>query len=509
MAASITSLYQHHQPQILFVTQTTAMAAKIIRISFFGLTGLLLKQFFKQVSNWLLIIIFLVAGYYALYQGYAEKQKKWETVQAFRNEKDSILHGMKMGLLADTTKPDGKEKFSKSSGLFSGLWYTRLPSYKTPVSTSIFNIGQSDVFTYYYLFAAENFEMQLFKQTEITNPLRALAGHFDVSFWIVYLLPLLVLLWTFNVLSSERDNGNWRLIASQGIGEKGWLQSKILIVAALVIAILFAIGVTGMIINFVQFKQPPSISDLLFISTAVIYIFFWLLLFYFINSLRKPTTYNALVSGIAWIGICLVLPVVVSKVAESIAPLDNTEISTYSRRPQNPQIEDSKAFAANMIQNFALQQTGLKSVDTDSTKPAFMLRTYQAYHWLLTKERWPQVQQYFSGVEKRQKLTNWSVLINPASSTDGFLTAMADNDAAAYHHFVEQTRQLHQGLQGAFYPALFGADALTIDNYNMIPDFQYQPNNLPLSLCYYFIIVSLLAVVLFVSGNRHLKRSMD
>ena len=253
--------------------------------------------------------------------------------------------------------------------------------------------------------------MQLFKQTEIANPLRALAGHFDVSFWIVYLLPLLVLLCTFNALSSERENGNRRLIASQGISETRWLQSKLLIIAALVLTMLFAIGSTGIVLNWIQFKESPALSDLLFMGAAVMYIFFWLSLFYFIVSSRRPTTYNALVSGIAWIGICLVLPIGFSKAAEMIVPLNNTQISTYSRRPQMPQIEDSKAYAADMIQKFAAQHSPLKNINTDSTKPAFMLRTYHAYHWLLTKDRWLQVQQYFSGVERRQKATNWSTLL--------------------------------------------------------------------------------------------------
>ncbi len=58
------------------------MTESLNRISFFELNGLLLKQFFKRGSNWLLLFIFLGAGFYGLYQGYSEKQKKWNTIQA-------------------------------------------------------------------------------------------------------------------------------------------------------------------------------------------------------------------------------------------------------------------------------------------------------------------------------------------------------------------------------------------------------------------------------------------
>lgn len=478
-------------------------------LSFIQLSKLQATQFFKLRSNWLVLIIFLGAGGFALYQGYTDKFRKTSTIQAFRAEKDSLLQDLKWGINADTTTKEGKEKYSNSAILGSGLWYTRLPSYKLPVSTAVYNIGQGDAFTYYYLFSAENFEMQLLKQTEISNPLRALAGHFDTSFWVVYLLPLMILLLTFNALSSERDNNNWRLISSQGITEKSWLQSKFFVVAVLCLSLLLLIAASGSILNTVTFKQALSISDVLFFATAVIYLFFWLSLFYFINSLRKPTTYNALVSGIAWITICLVLPVAVSKLAEIVIPVDNSEISTFSRRPQNHKIEDDKAFAASLIKDFATQFPAYKNANTDTTSPAFIMRTYHAWHAVLTKKRWPVVLQYFDDIERRQQVTNWSTVINPASSTAGFLTALADNDAAAYHQFTGQTKRLHQSLDAAFYPALFNGSALSKKEYGNLPQFLYQRSAIPSSLFGYVMLLLTLSFLLWMKGSKNLAMLYD
>lgn len=474
-------------------------------ISFIQLTNLQAVQFFKRHSNSLVLIIFFIAGGYALYQGYADKVRKTDTIQAFRQEKDSLFQDMKQGINADTATKEGKAKYSKSAAVGSGLWNTRLPSYKLPVSTAVYNIGQSDVFTYYYLFSAENFEMQLLKQTEISNPLRALAGHFDTSFWIVYLLPLMILLLSFNALSSERDNNNWRLISSQGIMEKSWLQSKFFVIAILCLFFLLIIAIIGTILNVLTFQQAPAWSDVLFFATAVVYLFFWLSLFYFINSLRKPTTYNALVSGIAWIGICLVVPVAVSKLAEIVIPVDNTEISTFSRRPQNPKIEDDKAFAASLIKQFATQFPHYATANTDTTSPAFILRTYHAWHTVLTKRRWPVVLQYFDNIERRQQVTNWSTVLNPASSTDGFLTELADNDAAAYHRFTEQTKGLHEGLHTAFYPALFKGGALSKKEYSRLPEFSYRRSAIPFSLIGYAVLLLLLSACLCVKTISNLN----
>src|SRR5688572_10652459 len=156
--------------------------------------------FVKQRINRLLFVAFLLAGFYSLYQGFSFKAKQMATIDAFRKDKISDLDEMVKGFQADTTTQEGRVAYQKVTLLNLANWYTVLPATKTPTTTAIFSIGQSDVFPYYYTVKLESFFMQLFKQNEIQNPLRSLAGHFDSSFWIVYLLPLLIIVFCFNIL---------------------------------------------------------------------------------------------------------------------------------------------------------------------------------------------------------------------------------------------------------------------------------------------------------------------
>ncbi len=476
-----------------------------VPVTYMQLTRLQAGQFIRRKSNWAILLIFLGAGLYALYGGYAGKKARIATIHAFRQEKDSLLQEMKSGIVADTNTTAGKLQFQRSSGLNSGLWNVRLPSYKLPVSTAVYNIGQSDIFSYYYLFSAENFEMQLLKQTEITNPLRALAGHFDASFWIIYLLPLLILLFTFNVLSAERDNGNQRLIAAQGVSEKQWLQSKFAVVGCCSLLLLSAIAIGGIGINITAFNQFPAVSDAVFFFTAAVYLCFWFAVFYWINSLRRPAAFNALVSGVVWISICLVVPVLISKLAEVIIPIDNTKISTYSRRPQNPKIEADKSFATGIIKKLAVQNARFAHANTDTASPAFTLRTYHALHQLLHTERWPVIEQYYRQIEGQQQVTNWSTIINPAGSTDGYLTAIADNDATAFHQFTEQTEDLHDALHNAFYPSLFSDHPFNKKDYDSLPDFNYRRSAVPLSVLFYYVLMMAFSALLTALATRRLK----
>ena len=462
--------------------------------------------YFKQSKvNWLLILAFMAMGCYGLWQGYNTKQKQIETIQAFQKEKLDAFNSGKAGMYADTLTESGKKKYKESSNIFEASWILNLPVCKYPSNTSIFNIGQSDVYPYYYNFRAESFIMQLFKQTEITNPLRSISGHFDITFWIIYLLPLLLMLLTFNTLSSEKDNGNWKLIISQGITAKKWLFTKFIMAGVMIGLMMMLFFVSGMVLNSICFKQSPGLNEVLFILGAVVYIFFWAALFCFTNSLGKTTGYNALVSGICWVLVCLLMPAIVSKIAESAIAVDNSKISTFSRRPQDRRMDDSSHFSASLIDSFAKLEPAYKNADTISSKPAFTLRVFYSLHSILHNQRWPLVVQYHQAVEKRQAFTNQSIIINPAAGIDGFLANLSGNDVYSNVGFVNQALVFHKQLQNAYYPPLFEDRSFMKSDYEKIPVFKYKQMATGFTPILNIFLLFLLSLIIFFMACKKLE----
>lgn len=471
-----------------------------------NLISLHAKLLFKNKINIVLVAAFVLAGLYGLYQGFSFKQKQVHTINRLVLEKNGIVQNLKSGFKADTLTEKGKMAYKAAKDIFTVSWKIDLPVYKYPASTAVYNIGQGDVFSYYYSFKVESFIMQLFKQTEISNPLRSLAGHFDVTFWIIYLLPLFVLLLCFNILSAELDNGNWRLIYSQGITAKQWVRSKILLVLAILLVCLFVIAIAGAGINYIYFNQFPRLTDALFFTGAILYLLLWMAVFYFINSFGKNTSVNALTGGLIWICVCMLLPIIVSKTAEISTPVDNNIISTYSRRPQNPKIETDNQFAKSLIMAFAQQQPVYHFADTAITDPAFQFRVYHAYHYLLHNERWPLVQQYFANVESRQQITNISTLINPAGSTDGLLANIAGNDAVGNHLFIYQALLFHNELQNTIYPSLFLNKEIQEADYVQLPVFTYHQNAPPKIVFLHFLLLMFITILILAAADKRLER---
>lgn len=461
--------------------------------------------FLKQKSNVVLLGLFLSAGFYALYQGFVFKNKQMTTIAAFKEDKIKALDNMVSGFDADTTKPEGKEAYNKVQSTQASNFYIVLPAYKIPVSTAIFTIGQADVFPYYYTVKIESFFMQLFKQGEIANPLRSLAGHFDTSFWIIFLLPLLIIVLTFNALSAELDNGNWRLINSQGISARQWLGSKFLLVGLFIEILVSIIFLLGIFINYFHFHQNPTFNDLLFFLGANLYLCFWLSVLYFINTLGKNTSTNALASGILWTAVCIIMPTLFTMLVEKTVPVDNTTISRMSRRPQGSKFEDDN-FGMKTIKQLGESYPQYKNVTLKPGDKTFKIGVYYAFHELLDDTNRVSVQQYFDKIETRQQLTDLSCLINPAASVDGIFTGLAANDAIANHEFFWQTKDLHAKLHDAYYPALFFNKSLSKKDYQNFPVFESaKTSKFSFILLLNFLFLMALVGGFYGWGNRKLE----
>ncbi|MDQ3535022.1 MAG: DUF3526 domain-containing protein [Bacteroidota bacterium] len=450
--------------------------------------------FVKQKTNWLLLIVFLSAGMYALYQGFAFKAKQISTIHSFREEKSSNLNDMVSGFQADTTTVEGKEAYQKVTEVNQANWYTVLPAYKIPNTTAIYSIGQGDVFPYYYTVKLESFFMQLFKQNEITNPLRSLAGHFDTSFWVIYLLPLLIIVLGFNILSAELDNGNWRLINSQGVSPKHWVRSKMLLIANGVGSLFLIIFFIGIMINYIYFNQLPAITDLLFFVGVYLYLGFWLSVLYLINAFGLNTSASALYSGILWVLICIIMPALVTTVIEKVVSVDNTLVSRMSRRPQGSKFEDD-AFGIKTIKQFGELKPQYKDATIEPKSKLFRFSVYFAYHELLDDSNRVVVQHYFDNIEQRQSLTNASGVINPAASIDGIFAGLAFNDAEANHRFIWSMKDFHGRLRDAFFPALFYDRSLNESDYKKLPSMDSSVKSQSASL---MILIYYLAFIIMI-----------
>lgn len=96
-------------------------------------------------------------------------------------------------------------------------------------------IGQSDLLPYYYDVNIYTNESSFQQNGEVENPLNLMVGRFDLAFAVIYLLPLLVLALSSNVLSEEREQGTLALTLSQPVSARNVVTVKLAFRALLVV----------------------------------------------------------------------------------------------------------------------------------------------------------------------------------------------------------------------------------------------------------------------------------
>ena len=210
-------------------------------------------------------------------------------------------------------------------------------------------VGQSDLLPYYYDVNIYTNESSFHQNGEVESPLNLMVGRFDLAFLVVYLLPLLVLALSFNVLSEEREQGTLALTLSQPVSARGVVAAKLTFRALLVVGLVLAVSALGILFTG-GFGAPDRI--LLWSAAVVLYALFWFVLAAWVNSLRRSSAWNATVLVGAWLVLVVVLPAAINIAAGLLHPLPSrVQMVTAQREASNEAVNQRSELLARYLED--------------------------------------------------------------------------------------------------------------------------------------------------------------
>ena len=158
-------------------------------------------------NNWLLVLLISITLLfaYSTINGKSNVTKRLNDITDVQKDyykKDSLM-------LTTLIKIEKGEKTSvpywqlPSEPMTVGRRYPRL-AVMQPETLSFLATGQSDMYTHFKspTVYGNNFALDY---SEMVNPVQLLFGNFDLAFVIIYILPLLIIAFTFNILSKEKE----------------------------------------------------------------------------------------------------------------------------------------------------------------------------------------------------------------------------------------------------------------------------------------------------------------
>lgn len=423
------------------------------------------------------------------------KQQVAESDQAMLKLLDSVERGMEVS---------ASPWIIPTSPMAVGNYHPRVAAME-PQTMSFVSTGQADMFTHYVkpTVAGDDFALNF---TEMTSPVQLLFGSFDLAFVIVYLLPLLIIAFTYNVLSSEKEQGSLRLLASQPISVRKWVFQKLILrFFWLSILVLVSIVLVFVIVG-VQPLEWGSILALLGLTLG--YMLFWFAMAFLVNLFVDSSAKNAVSLIMLWVIFVLLTPSVINQVGSTLYPMPSRTLMINEMR-------ESKAEATKrqdeILDNFLRDHP--EYAINDSTQSRNFYHRYMASQKVVKEELEPIVNNYEEQLRRQQSWSKKLQWISPAIVVQQSLNQLAGTSTEDYGNYRKQVIEFAGEWRNYFTTFLYNNTPFSQQDYNSLPKFEYKNtsnNAVAIAVLALFVIASVLLVIGFaVQGKSQKKRLLS
>jgi len=432
-----------------------------------------LKSLFRnrwiQLLSGLLVVLFL----FAAYNGKQKVDKRLADIAEVQAEVDE--GDAKALLLLDSLEAGHKVDVPTwqlpNMPQVLGNYYPRAAA-MPPAEMALVATGQSDIYTHYVKpsLRGEDFTLNF---TELSSPVQLLFGSFDLSFVIIYLLPLIVIAFTYDLLSSEREQGSLRLLASQPLTLFNWLFQKVGLRFLLLTVIITVSSVVALAANGVSIAEHGAGFGQMRLLTLG-YMLFWFILAFLVNLLGKSSANNAVSLLALWVAFVLLIPSVVSQLANSLYPVPSRAQTINDMRVVKKEVE---AKQDEILDGYLRDHPELAAVKSESAN-SFWTR-YFASQDIVEQEMQPVLDRYESQLKRQQNWVNQWRFASPAILVQDGFNELSQTATRHYQDYREQVIAFAAEWREFFIPMIFKDEKVTKATFEELPAFEYETSGLP------------------------------
>ncbi len=382
--------------------------------------------------------------------------------QDFAEKREKTARGDKGSIEPGNYQPDPSDPYTIGMSLYTAV----LPF----APTAVFSLGQSDVLDSEASVTVSTLQRTKADKKGFENPLSFLSGRFDLSFVIIYLLPLFVLALSFNLLSGEREQGILQLILSQPVKLKNILSAKIAAQFILIFALVLFVSLIGVFLSVSEFSADFWTRTLLWILLIFAYTFFWFALAAFVNSFGYSSAANAVIASAAWLILVLILPALLNVIISAVYPVPSRSETISAIRNVNLDMRrDGKRLLAEHYQDHPelMPKDGEKAFEDFGLAFVYIQREQ--------KQRVEEVEEKFAAqIAGQQNLVKTLQFLSPSIIVQEVVNDIAGTGLNRYAHFRSQVKEFDKAWADFFLPRIYRKESLTPEDFGRIPRFQYK-----------------------------------
>jgi ABC-2 type transport system permease protein len=380
------------------------------------------------------------------------------------------------------------------------LYYLTFHTAHHPSAWAPVSVGQRDIQAYNLKIRILALHGQLYN-TDLTNPLLAAFGHFDLSFVLVLLIPLLVIALCYNVWSAEREQGTWALIASQPTAAFRVLAIKFgtragLVLAAAGAALVAAVWMLGL----------PADGRLLQVMLILtLYVAIWTGVAMLVVSWRQSSDFNLVLLLALWVTWGVLGPALVSVAVAARHPLPAAlELTVQQRQGYHAAWDEP---LPDTMANF--YRTYPEWAHVPVPEHVYSNAWYYAMQQRGDDAAAPSVTAYFATLDARRRLAGRAFTLVPPASLQLALNAVAHSDLESHIAYLRSVAEYHEALKRHFFPVVFDNRTLAETDFADAPSHAYRASGQPSALKQQTWALALQAALWLPLGTALLMRRVS
>lgn len=435
-------------------------------------------QLKRQRTQVLSLVVFFLIGCYAIYSGRVTIQKQTTVLDTLQQQyhKDQTLALQKF---TDTLTAESKAE-AASAGMAAMINF-RMPPLATapPSGLAILSIGQRDVNPYYQkVKSAVNYLDQ--ENVEISNPTKLFTGNFDLSFVLVYLLPLLIISLCYATYAEEKERGTYALLSIQSAKLHTVLNYKLLFRLGITLALVFLLNLVGFL--FASKQAAISLSSVgLWLWLSLSYIIFWFAICYFFLQFKRSSIITALQLVSAWLFFLILLPSLTNSYLslQHPAPL-RASLASYQRQVSEEVWEMKPLALTDSFNRHHPQYNSTINLAKDSTRNG---ERFIAGYYDLTERKVGRVAKAIDlQLAEKQEMASKLAVINPSIQLQYLLNALAHTGRSDYQEFKEAVAGFQQRWKHLILRYQLSGTQFKAEELKQLPKFQLTPKTNYLSI---------------------------
>lgn len=332
---------------------------------------------------------------------------------------------------------------------------------------AVLSIGQSDLLPAVLRVSTDARE-QVLTSSEIENPRRLLEGRFDSTFVVVYLLPLLVLVLSYNMLSGEQEQGTLALIASQPVALSRVLLVKAGVRLLVCLSALLAAATVALLLVGLPLGRSGDMARLgLWVTGVSLYATFWLSLAIWLGARARSSAAAAMTLTGTWIVLTLVWPALANLAVNAWYPVPSRVEMVQAVRDAS---DAANAKGSQLLAAFYQDHPELAAGSVDAAIADFNV-TRVAVAAEVERQVAPVIARYDTQLARQRAAVAWLALTSPAMLLRTLCDDVAGTGAARHARFVQQVAAFHDQWRAYFTPRI--VQRVTLRDLNEVPVFGF------------------------------------